>query len=121
MKHWKNFDVWLVAIPAIIVAFSCAMLYEISRWAQNVPSSDPFKQALYFAIGLILFWFLTNLDYRRLGPLIWPVYVVVLAGLAYVSLRGYSSYGATRWINLGFIELQPSEPAKLVVVIALAR
>jgi rod shape determining protein RodA len=120
MKNWNNFDWWLLAIPVIIVAFSCMMLYEISHWAANVPASDPYKQAVYFAIGLVFFYFFVSLDYKSLRVFIWPAYILVIAGLVFVSLRGYGSYGATRWINLGFIQLQPSEPAKLVVVLALA-
>jgi len=121
MKHWKNFDWQLVAIPVALVSFGSLMLYAISHWAIGVPSSTPIKQGLYFLIGLFFFWILTNFDYKMLRPLIWPAYVLVLVGLVYVSIRGHSSYGATRWINLGFIELQPSEPAKLVVVLALAK
>jgi rod shape determining protein RodA len=121
MKNWKNFDPFLVVIPAIIVAFSCAMLYEISRWAVNVPTSDPFKQLGYALLGLILFWIFTNIDYRRLSTFVWPAYVVALASLVLVSVLGSGAYGATRWINLGFIQLQPSEPAKIVVVLALAK
>ncbi len=121
MKHWKNFDWQLIAIPFILVAFSTAMLYAISHWATAVPHSTPYKQALYFALGIILFWFFTNIDYKTVRSLIYPAYVLVILSLVFVSVLGHSSYGSQRWINLGFIQLQPSEPAKLIVALALAR
>jgi len=120
MKRWKNFDWWLLVIPLIIVGFSCMMLYQLGKW-QAIPASEPYKQATYLAIGLALFWFLTNLDYKLLRPFIWPAYVVGLLALAAVAVIGHTSYGATRWVNLGFIQLQPSEPMKLIVVLTLAK
>jgi rod shape determining protein RodA len=121
VKHWKNFDWQLVALPIVLVGFGSIMLYEISRWAQNVPASTPYKQVIYLLLGLILFWIMTNLDYKMLRNLTWPAYAATLGALVFVSIIGHSTYGATRWINLGFIQLQPSEPAKLVTVLALAK
>ena len=121
MKHWKNFDSQLLVLPALLVAFSCILLYEISRWDASVPSATPVKQFTYALLGLILLWILTNVDYKLIGRLIWPAYLAVLGALAFVAVAGHGTYGAARVINLGFIELQPSEPAKLIVVIALAR
>ena len=121
MKHWKNFDWLLIGIPILLVAFGTIMLYAISLWAPNVPYSTPFKQAAYLILGLLAFWFMTSLDYKILRALVWPAYVIVLLGLIYVYVKGHSSLGATRWIDLGFIQIQPSEPAKLIVVVALAR
>lgn len=121
MTHWKNFDRQLLALPLVVVGFGTIMLYEISRWAPTVPTTAPYKQLAYLLIGLILFWLFTNFDYRSLHTLAWPAYGAMIAGLIFVSLIGHSSFGATRWINLGFIQLQPSEPAKLVVVLTLAR
>ncbi|HEV3311288.1 MAG TPA: rod shape-determining protein RodA [Chloroflexota bacterium] len=120
MKNWRNFDWYLVGIPVVMVSFGSLMLYVISHWAQNVPSSTPYRQGAYLLTGLFFFWLMTNIDYKVIRRLVWPAYVLVLAGLLYVSRAGLGAYGSTRWINLGFIQLQPSEPAKLVVVLALA-
>lgn len=121
MKHWKNFDWQLLVIPVIVVIFSSVMLYEIARWAVGVPSGTPYRQISYLVMGLVLFWVLTNIDYKLLARMAWPLYGLTLAMLVFVSVVGHSAYGATRWINLGFIQLQPSEPAKLVTVLLLAK
>jgi rod shape determining protein RodA len=121
VKHWKNFDWQLLALPTILVTFSVIMLYAISRWSSSVPANTPVKQALYFCIGVVVFWILTNLDYRLLRSLIPPGYILSLLLLIAVLIIGRHTNGAVRWINLGFLQLQPSEPAKLAVILMLGR
>ncbi|HZT96271.1 MAG TPA: rod shape-determining protein RodA [Chloroflexota bacterium] len=121
MKYWRNFDWLLLGIPVLMVLFSTVMLYAISRWAPEVPHSTPEKQALYLMAGLVVYFILTNLDYKVIRAWITPMYVATLIALVGVSLLGHSANGSQRWFNLGFIQLQPSEPAKLVVILMLAR
>lgn len=122
MKHWRNFDFQLLGIPAGLVTFGVFVLFAISRWpTSGVTISTPVHQALYACMGLALMLFLTNFDYRLLRPLAYPLFAGSLMLLAVVLVLGHSAYGAQRWINLGILPLQPSEPAKLLLVLALAK
>lgn len=122
MKRWRNFDPQLFCIPAGLVAFSIFVLYAISRWpSSGVTVATPIRQALYAVVGLALLLFLTNFDYRLLRPLATPLFLVALGGLLIVLVLGHAAYGAQRWINLGIIQLQPSEPAKLALIVMLAK
>lgn len=122
VKHWRNFDFQLAAIPLALVAFSVFVLFAISRWpTSNVTVTTPIHQALYAVIGIAFMLMLTNFDYRLLRSFAVPFFVIVVAGLAFVLFLGNSAYGAQRWINVGFLPLQPSEPAKLLLVIILAK
>lgn len=122
MKHWHNFDVQLVGIPLALVAFGLGVLYAISRWpTSGVTISTPVHQALYAAMGLALLFALTSFDYRLLRPFALPFFVGTIALLLVVLVLGHSSNGAQRWLNLGILPLQPSEPAKLFLVIVLAK
>jgi rod shape determining protein RodA len=122
MKHWRNFDLQLVGIPAGLVAFSVFVLIAISRWpTTGVTISTPVHQGLYALIGVGLMFALTNFDYRLLRSLAYPLYGLSILLLGVVLALGHSAYGAQRWINLGLLPLQPSEPAKLLLVIALAK
>jgi rod shape determining protein RodA len=122
MKHWRNFDLQLVGIPLGLVFFSVFVLFAISRWpTSGVTISTPIHQALYAVMGLALMLFLTNFDYRLLRSLSLPLYLGAIALLGVVLVLGHSAYGAQRWINLGILPLQPSEPAKLFLVILLAK
>lgn len=122
MKHWRNFDGQLVVLPLGIVAFGVMVLFAISRWpTANVSSGVPIKQALYAVMGLLIMLALTNFDYRLLRSFAMPLYLTSLGLLAFVLVLGHSAYGAQRWINLGILPLQPSEPAKLFLIIVLAK
>jgi rod shape determining protein RodA len=122
VKHWHNFDLQLVALPCGLVSFGILVLYAISRWpTSGVTISTPLHQALYAVMGLGLMLLLTNFDYRLLRSFALPLYLGVMGLLAFVLLLGHSAYGAQRWISLGILPLQPSEPAKLLLVVVLAK
>ncbi len=78
------------------------------------------KQAVYFFIGFACCLVIISFDYQILHTLNYPIYfgVILLLVLSYVI--GSKVGGAQRWIDLGFFRLQPSEPAKLMLVISLA-
>jgi rod shape determining protein RodA len=122
MKQWRNFDFQLLGIPAGLVIFGVFVLFAISRWpTSGVTISTPLHQALYAMVGLCFMIALTNFDYRLLRSISYPLFAGGLALLAIVLALGRASGGAQRWINLGVLPLQPSEPAKLVLVLALAK
>lgn len=122
MKHWRNFDLQLVAIPLALVAFSIFVLYAISRWpTSGVTVSTPIHQALYTVMGIAFMLVLTGFDYRLLRSFATPLFIAAVGMLAVVFVLGHSAYGSQRWINLGVLPLQPSEPAKLCLVILLAK
>jgi rod shape determining protein RodA len=122
MKHWRNFDLQLAALPLGLVAFSVFVLFAISRWpTADVGASVPVKQGFYAILGLLIMLALTNFDYRLLRSLSVPLYVFNIGLLVVVLVVGHSAYGAQRWISLGILPLQPSESAKLLMVIVLAK
>ena len=60
-------------------------------------------------------------DYRQLRNLAWPFFFLTIFLLLLVPIAGKTVYGAKRWISLGFMSLQPSELAKLSVLVLAAR
>ena len=122
MKHWRNFDLQLVGLPLGLVTFGIFVLFAISRWPESgVTTSTPVHQVLYAMMGLAGMFVLTNLDYRLLRSFALPLFTLNLMLLGVVLAIGHSAYGAQRWINLGILPLQPSEPAKLLLVVVLAK
>jgi rod shape determining protein RodA len=78
------------------------------------------NQSLGFVLGLLGAVPLTLMDYRRLKsymPLIYGITIIMLLG---VTVVGASAKGAQRWIDIGPVQFQPSEFAKLLVVVVLA-
>ena len=60
-------------------------------------------------------------DYRAMLTYAYPIYAASLALLIAVSIIGHSTGGSRRWINLGFFHLEPSELAKLAIVLVMVR
>lgn len=78
------------------------------------------KQMFWLALGLATIPVIIFFDYRHLKGLVWPLYGATLALLAYVLFFGSSISGAKRWIDLGPISFQPTELAKVSVILLCA-
>ncbi|MDI3480486.1 MAG: rod shape determining protein RodA [Tepidanaerobacteraceae bacterium] len=78
-------------------------------------------QFLWFCIGLLAMFFIMSIDYHTIAYWSNVIYAVNLCMLIAVMIIGRESMGAQRWIPIGSFGLQPSEFAKLAVVITLAK
>src|SRR5690606_38465908 len=108
-----------------LLAFGVVMVYSASAVYAERTFGDGFffvtKQAIYALMGIAVVGALATIDYRRLQVFTYPVLLTVLVLLLAVILGvGRSAGGATRWIQLGPIPIQPAETAKLAMVPRLA-
>ena len=78
------------------------------------------KQLIYIGLGTIVMSVFASIDYHKWQRWAFGLYIGNLALLGLVMVGGRSALGAQRWINLGFIQFQPSEPAKLILAICIA-
>lgn len=79
------------------------------------------RQLVWGASGVICMILAMCFDYRKLRNLAWVFYLFSLVLLLLVPIVGKTVYGAKRWLSLGFMSIQPSELAKLAVLILAAR
>ena len=119
----------VVALPILVVlvaAFGVLMVYSASYYAAEKQFGDAFyfmkKQLVGFILGVVAMLAAGFFPYRSLKKLKWPALIVSLALLAAVFIPGLGveNYGATRWIGLGSITIQPSEIAKFGFIIFAA-
>lgn len=124
-RYWRHFDFPLLTAVLLLVMVGIAFIYSASRstLSPGTPLEDipAFRQLLFATMGLTAMAILAMTDYRILGNLAPALYVTTLAALVAVLVFGDSSFGARRWIDLHFILLQPSEIAKLMLIIVLAK
>lgn len=79
------------------------------------------QQLLFALLGLVIFFLISKFDYRAIKSITTPLYVLIILFLILVFIIDFETRGSVRWIPLGFINLQPSEFAKPVIVLLLAK
>lgn len=93
-----------------------------TRLEEGIAFSDFYqRQLIWGSIGLCAMLCFMCLDYHKLGNIAWLLYIISIALLILVPVAGKTVYGAKRWLSLGFMSFQPSEVAKLAVLILAAR
>jgi rod shape determining protein RodA len=107
----------MMALMAIGVLF----IYSACYRGEGLPmESFHVKQVFWGAVGILCFLRLALFDYHRLGDAAWFIYATAIALLVLVLLIGVEHSGATRWLNLFGKDVQPSEFAKIGILISLA-
>ncbi len=84
------------------------------------PAAELQAQAVWVLLGIIVFAVMSTIDLAELKGFAGPIYVIALVLLILVAIIGESDGVAQRWIDLGFIQFQPSEFAKLAVILMVA-
>ena len=113
-----SFDLWLLLAPIVTSLIGVVMVYTAAQASFHYAS----RQLGFAVIGIVVMLVLASIDYHRLERIATPAYVAVLFALVGVMVPGIGTtqFGATRWFNLGFIQIQPSEFAVLAVILAFA-
>ena len=120
----SRLDLWMLVSPACLVVIGVALLYSASypqATGTTLLTSAPVRQGAYALLGFALLFLVARLDYRLLANVAFPLYGMTLLLLVFVVLVGEPGGGVRRWIDLKFFLLQPSEFAKPLVAIALAK
>ena len=95
-----------------------AALYSISNGDFN---SWPLKHSQRFILGLIIFFIVILFDLRIIFGYAYVIFFLSIISLIIIPFFGIESNGATRWINIAGISLQPSEFVKYTLILALAK
>jgi rod shape determining protein RodA len=122
-RIWRHFDFALLSSTFALIAFGLAMIYSATYGTEPGATVDPrvIRQIAYAAAGIGVMVLMVGFDYRLLSNLAGLLYAGAIGALIVVLALGRLHYGAQRWVDLGFFQLQPSEPAKLLVAVTLAR
>ncbi|MCA9388641.1 rod shape-determining protein RodA [Candidatus Berkelbacteria bacterium] len=121
MKLAKNLalDWYLIAFAGLLIIIGLVTIYSLTLGSVDI--SLLYGQIRVAIFGLLLgliMAFIGHRHYRSASPVLFMIGLLLLAA---VLLVGTKTFGAQRWISLGTFQLQPSEPMKLFLILALAR
>ncbi|MCR4999147.1 MAG: putative lipid II flippase FtsW [Lachnospiraceae bacterium] len=121
--HIQYFDYNLLAIVVLLLIFGMVMMYSASAYMSTVKFNNPVywlrKQAFAAGLGMAALIVAIRLDYHIVRPLAFPFYCASLVLCIYV-LFTESINGSSRWIYIGKVSVQPSELAKVAVIVLVA-
>jgi rod shape determining protein RodA len=121
-RFWKNFDWILFGAMVALVALGLLVIWSTSFKATKlVGISDVWHQAVFGLVGLAAFFLAARTDYRTWSRVTPWLYGLMLVLLLVVLVFSRAVLGAQRWIDVGFFQFQPSEFAKLILIVVLAR
>lgn len=108
----------LYALLTLIAGFGCIVLYSaagghVLPWAGN--------HVVRFVVFLVMAEVIARIPIRLVARMAFPAYGACLLALVIVETVGGIAGGSQRWINLGFMQFQPSEIMKVAIVLAVAR
>ncbi|HAM38767.1 MAG TPA: stage V sporulation protein E, partial [Elusimicrobia bacterium] len=124
MERTKSYNSQILLIMSILISIGLVMVYSSSAIMSNFKygSSTLFilKQFIGVVLGTILFIIFSNFDYNKLRKYMIPLLIFTLVLLVMVLVFGKSVAGAKRWLKIGPLNFQPSELAKITVILYLA-
>ncbi len=121
----KQIDFQFLIIVMALLALGLIMVFSASSESARHNFGDAYyfikRQLIWALISLAAMTFFANFDYRRFGRFALPILIVSILLLMLVLFIGDDIKGGKRWLNLGFSSFQPSEAAKIAVIIFFSR
>ncbi len=110
---------WYMFVPAILI--SLAGLVTMNSFSGE--NYFFFHQSIWLLISILLFFITTRVDWRflRRTRVLAPIFIIIIVTLIILLMLGQVTRGAQSWFQFGVFTFQPSDPAKLVIILILAK
>jgi rod shape determining protein RodA len=118
-SSWKHFDFWLLGAVAILSIFSIAMIRSAIAGNITLAGYDQ-RQTIFVIIGFVVILVITAIDYRIWNSINRIIYYGMAGLLGILYVVGEAVFGSARWFETTYFSIQPSELAKIVIILALA-
>ncbi|MBR2508304.1 MAG: rod shape-determining protein RodA [Lentisphaeria bacterium] len=118
-RYICSFDYWQMLSLFVLLGTGLAFIY--STGIQSGNDGFFYRQLFWVCVSVPLYFIFAHIDTRIWQVIAGPFFVISLLLLAVVLIFGTKISGAKRWLDLGFFNFQPSEVAKLALIVLLAR
>ncbi|MDB5027167.1 MAG: Cell wall shape-determining protein [Candidatus Eremiobacteraeota bacterium] len=119
-RPWYTRFNWPLAIAPVLITMFGIVFIRSATLHNHYAADEWRKQLMYGLVGIGMMVGTAFIDYRLWRRWALPLYVITLGLLVFIGFKGHSALGAARWIQIGPFQFQPSEPAKVVLAIAIA-
>jgi len=116
-KFWKDIDFIIWIVPFVLVHLACFLIASTQR---NLGITYWYQHAIVAYVGSLIVYFLAQVPLQDLRKYIMPFYSFTILILLYVNFSGTSALGAQRWLSFAGLYIQPSEFAKVTLILVLA-
>jgi len=121
ISFWRHFDFWLLGAVVLLVIIGITMIRSAVAGNIELATLNLVQRQLIFAlIGFVIILGATAIDYHLWASLSRTLYIGAVALLAILFIVGAAFFGSARWFDTGIILIQPSEIAKVVLILVLA-
>lgn len=119
-RIWRQFDWVLVGIAAVLILYGVIMIYSANQNQEDLQDLW-WTQLTRAGIGLVVMLLVAAFDYRWYAQLYKLLYIVMMVLLAILFIAAELTAGTLRWLDLRFFPVQPSEIAKIIIIIVTAK
>lgn len=121
-QNWRYFDFWLLGAVAVLTIFGITMIRSaVAGNIELTTETNLVERQIYFALaGFVVIIITAGIDYHLWASISRTMYLVTAIGLAILTVVGAAVFGSARWFETGIINIQPSEFAKIVIILVLA-
>lgn len=114
MKFFRSINLPITLCSLLLLSIGILVIYSSSK-------ELAIQQAIFAFVGILIYLFISQFDYRTTSNFILPFYIGVILLLITVLILGIETRGVLRWIPLGILNIQPSEFAKPALILFLAQ
>jgi rod shape determining protein RodA len=118
---WRHFDFWLLGAVVLLIIFGITMIRSaVAGNLEAIELNLVQRQAIFALGGIVAMVVVAAIDYRLWASISRPLFIGTVIALAALTILGAALFGSARWFDTGVILIQPSEIAKIVLILVLA-
>lgn len=114
MRALNSFNLPISLTSLLLVSIGILVIYSSSK-------ELAIQQSIFTALGILGFFLISRFDLQSIQNIVKPLYFLILSLLLLVLILGIETRGSIRWIPLGIFNIQPSEFAKPILILFLAK
>lgn len=119
---WRHFDFWLLGAVVFLVIFGVIMIRSAVAGNIELTTTTPLveRQIIFGVAGLVVMLITASIDYHLWGSVNRGLYIGIIVVLLALNVIGGALFGSARWFQTTLVFIQPSEFAKIVLILVLA-